>query len=462
LIEPELERYLHHSIMMHAEASIKTKEFSLSRYVPLANLYLHFISASGKRTILRKGNSNKVDTHIRKVFMAQHSIGSSHALHSSTSTPSLTLVLWLRLSCGLTTLLGAIISYFALSWDVQWHTFVGRDRTLTPPHLLLLSGIVVCGIGALVAVILETQWVRRNPALEKYSTLFANRFAAPLGIYISGYAALNMAIAFPVDQYWHTLYGVDVTIWAPFHIMAIAGLGFEALGAVYTLVSVANMATGLHARREKLAASIGAVVAMATSLATLSVLSVEGVDPDKFIQLGITSIDLFPLLQALLLGALLLAIAYAFPWRWAATAVVAVAMLFQVISQLFVPPAMTWLMGVEQLSYRALNRAQPPSVSVLAMVWPELVLISAVLIDLTIHSARRKNISARQITLLLAGAILIGCFPFKLENPTAIVDTIANLNPPGMVLTVALAFPGLYLGIKLGQNIGRTMSVSER
>jgi hypothetical protein len=394
--------------------------------------------------------------------MAQHTVGGSNALRSSTSAPSFSSVLRLRLACGLTTLLGAIISYFALSWDVQWHTFVGRDRTLTAPHILLLSGIVVCGIGALVATLVETRWVKKIPAMEQRTTLFANRFAAPLGIYISGYAALNMAVAFPVDQYWHTLYGIDVSIWAPFHVMAIAGLGFEALGAVYTLVSVAKMATSLHANLEKRAAYSGAVVAMATSLAALSVLSAEGIDPDKFLQLGFTSIDLFPVLQGLLLGTLLLAVAYAFPWKWAATSVVGVAMLFQGISQLFVPPAMVWLMQVEQLTYRAINRPEPPSVSALLMIWPELVLISALLIDLTMQIARKKNLSSRPLALLIGGALLIGCFPFKLEAPTAILDTIANLNPLGMVLTIALACPGISVGMKLGQHIGKTMNVSER
>src|SRR5438270_52125 len=99
--------------------------------------------------------------------MSQHIVGGSNSLRtSSVQVPSLHTVLRLRLACGLTTLLGAIISYFALSWDVQWHTFVGRDRTLTPPHVLLLSGIVVAGIGALVAVIVETQWVKNNQAME--------------------------------------------------------------------------------------------------------------------------------------------------------------------------------------------------------------------------------------------------------------------------------------------------------
>jgi hypothetical protein len=395
--------------------------------------------------------------------MAQHSIGKASSLSASTSqAPSLYAVLWFRLTCGLTTLLGAVISFFALSWDVQWHTFVGRDRTLTPPHILLLSGYALCGIAALVAVIVETQWVKNNPAMAKRYTSFANRFAAPLGIYITGYAALNGALAFPVDQYWHTLYGIDVTIWAPFHIMAISGLALMALGAVYTLVSVAKMATSLNAVKEKRVASIGAVVAMATSLAAFTVLAAEGIDPDKFIQLGFTSIDLFPFLQGLLLSTLLLAIAYALPWKWAATSVVGVVALFMVISQIVVPPAITWLMQAEQLTFLALHRSTPPQVSVLALTWPMLSLVSAILIDISMQMARKQKISSRRLSLMLGGSVLIGCIPFTLVSPTAVLETIANLNILGIVLTIALAFPAIYVGMKLGQNIGKTMSVSER
>ncbi|EFH88718.1 hypothetical protein [Ktedonobacter racemifer] len=395
--------------------------------------------------------------------MAQHSIGNTSALSNSTSQArSLYAFLWLRLTCGLTTLLGAVISFFALSWDVQWHTFVGRDRTLTPPHVLLLSGIAVCGIGALVAVIVETQWVKNNQAMQQRYTPFANRFAAPLGIYISGYAALNMAVAFPVDQYWHTLYGVDVAIWAPFHIMAIAGLGLMALGAVYTLVSVANMATNLNAFKEKDVAYVSAVVAMATSLATFNVLTAQGISPNRFIQLGFTAVNIFPMLQGLLLATLLLAIAYALPWKWAATSVVGVVALFMVISQLAVPPAITWLMQVEQLTFKSLHRSTPPQVSVLALGWPMLSIVSAILIDIAMHMARKQNLSRRWLSLMLGGAVLIGCIPFTLVNPTAILKTVANLNILGIVLTVALAFPAIYGGMKLGRNIGQTMSVSER
>jgi hypothetical protein len=133
-----------------------------------------------------------------------------------------------------------------------------------------------------------------------------------------------------------------------------------------------------------------------------------------------------------------------------------------VISQIVVPPAITWLMQAEQLTFLALHRSTPPQVSVLALTWPMLSLVSAILIDISMQMARKQKISSRRLSLMLGGSVLIGCIPFTLVSPTAVLETIANLNILGIVLTIALAFPAIYVGMKLGQNIGKTMSVSER
>jgi hypothetical protein len=137
-------------------------------------------------------------------------------------------------------------------------------------------------------------------------------------------------------------------------------------------------------------------------------------------------------------------------------------MLFMGINQLVVPPALVWLMQAEQLTFRAIQRSAPPSISALVFIWPVLTLVSAILIDMVIQRVRKHPISGWQLGLMLAGAVLIGCFPFTLEKPLAIMDTLANLNPLGMVLTIALVFLGISVGIQLGQNIGKAMSVSER
>src|SRR5581483_4835910 len=101
----------------------------------------------------------------------------------STLSPAYSLrALWiLRLVLGNLILLGSIITTLGVSWDIQWHSFVGRDRTLIPPHELMLGGILLSGIVALAAVLIETLWVRRNLLSAEYSTNFTGIFHSSLG-----------------------------------------------------------------------------------------------------------------------------------------------------------------------------------------------------------------------------------------------------------------------------------------
>src|SRR5205807_137269 len=64
-------------------------------------------------------------------------------------TPSLRSLWRLRLGLGGVVLLGAIIAFLATSWDIQWHTLIGRDRTLIPPHQMILTGVALAGLAAL-------------------------------------------------------------------------------------------------------------------------------------------------------------------------------------------------------------------------------------------------------------------------------------------------------------------------
>jgi hypothetical protein len=80
---------------------------------------------------------------------------------------SLRAVSTLRLILGLTALLGAIIFLEGTSWDIQWHTFIGRDRTLIPPHLMMLSGVALSGISGLLSVLIESWWARRTTSMAQ-------------------------------------------------------------------------------------------------------------------------------------------------------------------------------------------------------------------------------------------------------------------------------------------------------
>ncbi|MFL5699270.1 MAG: hypothetical protein ACJ797_19480 [Ktedonobacteraceae bacterium] len=394
--------------------------------------------------------------------MAQHIVGRTDALSPSAShAPSLHAVLILRLMGGLVALFGAIISFVGTSWDIQWHTLIGRDRTLIPPHEMMLAGITLGGIAALTVIITETIWARRYRSMAQEFTPFAGLFSGPLGAYIVGYAALNAAVAFPLDTYWHTLYGIDVTLWAPFHIMIITGMALMAFGAVYMLASAAHLAARLQARKLERSAYLGIIGAFAASLSLFTLLTAEGVGPDRSVSLGFVSFSLFPVLSALLLGCMLGGAAYALPRKWVATSIVGVSFLFVLIDQLVVPPALTWLMQIEQLTFRA-GHANPPPVSLVAVAWPLLILVSAFLIDLCVQRAQQQGWSKRRLFISIALAVLVGSIPVSIEAPQAALDLASSLGVLGTLLSLIIGGVGSVVGTTLGRSVGETIGTLER
>ena len=394
--------------------------------------------------------------------MAQHTVGRTDALSPSAShAPSLHTVLLLRLTAGLVALLATIVTFVGTSWDIQWHTLIGRDRTLIPPHIMMLTGVTIGGIAALTVIITETIWVRRYLHMAQQLTPFAGLFSGPLGAYIVGYAALNSAVAFPLDTYWHSLYGIDVKLWAPFHIMIISGMALMAFGAVYILASAAHVAARLEARKAERSAYLGMIGAFAASLSLFALLVSQGSSPHNSVPLGFASFSLYPVLAALLLGCMLGGAAYALPWKWVATSVVGVTFLFAFIDQLVIPPALTWLMQIEQLTYRA-GHANPPPVSLVAVAWPLVFLVSAFLIDLCIQRSRQQGWSERRLFISLVLATLVGGIPLSRVNPQSALTLAGSLGVVGTLLSLVLGALGGVIGIRLGQSIGATIRTLER
>ena len=378
---------------------------------------------------------------------------------STTLAHSLRAVSTLRLVLGLTALLGAIIFLEGTSWDIQWHSLIGRDRTLIPPHIMMLSGVALSGISGLLTVLIESWWARRNKIIAQYSVGFAEIFSGPLGAYIVGYTALTAAVAFPLDAYWHALYGIDVAIWAPFHVMFIASMGIVALGAAYMLSSAAHLAAridmaGSGTRR---AATLGVVLATVLSLFTL--LLFDALKDKNFINLGFLSINVFPLLSGILVAFTLVAAASAIPWRWAATSVGVCYLLLAGIMAVFVQPATDWLLSVERLSYRE----NPPFTSLVALEWFLTPLVVAILIDVIMHRARRKQWSQRKLTLMLAlTALLSGTLPVVFIFPLLPVALALQLGIAGSLASLLLGLAGTYLGTVFGRNVGVSINSLER
>ncbi len=369
---------------------------------------------------------------------------------------SLQSVQTLRLALGLTAAFGALIFFFGTTWDIQWHEYIGRDRTLIPPHQMMLTGVALSGIAGLAAVIIETLWARKSSAIAQRSTSFADIFHGSLGAYIVGFAALNAAVAFPLDSYWHALYGIDVAIWAPFHIMFAFGMGVVAFGAAYMLLSAANLQVGTA--KTKRIAYIGVIISFATMMSIFTLLLFDALNDKNTLTLGNITISFFPLLAGILIAFTFAAVKYVVPWRWAATAVVAVYVLFAGILALFVQPATEYLRGLEGLVYR---RGNAPLTSVVTMEWFLAPIIVAVLIDIFMYRAQKRQWSARKLTLVLALTALIAGLPAPLFFPW-FAFYVFYAYGIGFVIALLIGFLATYTGVWLGRNVGMSLQTLER
>jgi hypothetical protein len=132
-----------------------------------------------------------------------------------------------RLGVGVTLLACLIVASAGLAWDIEWHTYIGRDSFLTPPHAVLYGGVAAAGLVGLAGVLLES-W-RRDPDTASLLGVFR----APVGLFVTGFGILTLVVSAPLDNYWHELYGIDVTLWAPFHVMGLVGGLVAVLGVVY-------------------------------------------------------------------------------------------------------------------------------------------------------------------------------------------------------------------------------------
>ena len=115
-----------------------------------------------------------------------------------------------------------------LAWDRNWHDTIGRDTFWIPPHIMMYTGIGAAGLVALTVVMLDTlRYYRKAPGVDDASTVSIFWiFHAPIGFIILGFGALIDLVAAPLDNWWHSLYGIDVTLWSPFHLMGTVG-GFH-------------------------------------------------------------------------------------------------------------------------------------------------------------------------------------------------------------------------------------------
>jgi len=116
-----------------------------------------------------------------------------------------------------------LVAVLGFVWDVSWHIDFGRDRQLfTPPHVLILTGLLGIGVAGLVAIALASVDRTRT-------TWRIGPFSMPASAVALGALSIGAGIGFPLDDLWHRAYGIDVTMWSPTHLLMIGGASLSPL-----------------------------------------------------------------------------------------------------------------------------------------------------------------------------------------------------------------------------------------
>lgn len=301
---------------------------------------------------------------------------------------------------------GALAGPLGAHWDVAWHVDRGRETFWSPPHLLIYSGIVAVLVSVLAALALAPGGPRRALAHRGL------RFALAAG-------AATLASA-PFDEAWHALFGLDVSIWSPPHLLLLFGSAASMLGLAL-----------LHAERlPRLVARLAVVMLAAAALLIvgLFVLEFEFVALERWHVVLARPRGLYALC-ATVLGLLVLGSAARLGGPGTATAAALVAWLIRV--------------GVALVFLPALGRTAP--------LLPPLALVPALALDLVLLLAPRAWPFGRRFT---AGGVVATVAAYAVHNPVAGLlggravppADLWAWFPVALVAGASAAFLGLRIG----------------
>src|SRR5919112_473968 len=142
-------------------------------------------------------------------------------LGSATGVPA-----WVALPTILATL-SLLTALLGMLWDISLHIGVGRDEgpLANPAHFLILFGLFGVFAGGVLACAMPLD-EKPGPAAVR----FIKGWDVPVGGILLTAAGAYALLGFPLDDVWHRMFGQDVTLWGPTHLMLIGGAGLSIIG----------------------------------------------------------------------------------------------------------------------------------------------------------------------------------------------------------------------------------------
>jgi hypothetical protein len=119
-----------------------------------------------------------------------------------------------------------LIAVFGMYWDISLHIDQGRDPgpLANPAHYFILAGLFGVFTAGVLGIALPDKPTRTSFEI-------APGWHAPIGALMIAICGASSLAAFPLDDIWHRIFGQDVTLWGPTHLMLIGGASLSVLGA---------------------------------------------------------------------------------------------------------------------------------------------------------------------------------------------------------------------------------------
>lgn len=276
-----------------------------------------------------------------------------------------------------------------LIWDISWHMTVGRDTLFSPPHIAIYLGAVIAGVFSGIKVLKTSFW---GSAEEKSSSIhFWKIFYASLGAMFCIWGAFAMLTSAPFDDWWHNTYGLDVKILSPPHALLAMGIVMIQFGALVSVTSLQNRLKGIA--HERTVMHMQWMYAMSSGFLLVMVFVIFS---EYFFLMRMHSIYSYQI-AAVIFPLFMVSVAYAAPYRWAATKMA--------IAYTLLMAAMVWILPL----FSAEPKLSPIRNFVTVMQpfeFPLMLIAPALLIDIILLKFKSMNNWALS-GLLALGFVLV-------------------------------------------------------
>jgi hypothetical protein len=128
---------------------------------------------------------------------------------------------------------------FGMYWDIALHIDEGRDAgpLANPAHYFILLGLYGILAAGWFAIVLPREGDPSSPA----ALPIGPGWSIPVGGVLLTACASFALVGFPLDDVSHRLFGQDVTLWGPTHLMLLGGAALTLVG-ILVLVTEGHLA----------------------------------------------------------------------------------------------------------------------------------------------------------------------------------------------------------------------------